>query len=330
MKKIAIIGAGLVGQELAELLMDFFDYTPSEIKIFARSERTIDIGGIEFHVRVATPESFDGIDIAFFAGTEGEKGASQTLGWEAVRRGCIVIDNGDDFRMDDRVPLVIPEINPEHLERSKGFIANPNCSTIIALMALAPLHKAAGLKRVVASTYQAVSGAGSGAMEELESQTRELLDGGDPPLAPNFLPYQIGFNVVPHVGSFKPGFSETTEEIKMRQELHKILGDDSIGVSCTCVRVPVFDGHSISLNVEFKNPISPEEARNILEESPGVRFLDGDLYPTPINVVGMVDVFVGRIRKDETVQHGLSLWCCGDNIWKGAALNAIQIAELIS
>jgi len=296
--------------------------------ILARSERTETIDGESYPVKAAQPDAFAGMDFAFFAGTEGAKGASQTLGWEAVKRGCVVIDNGDDFRMDPRVPLVIPEINPEALKGHQGFIANPNCSTIIALMPLAALNKAAKIKRLIASTYQAVSGTGSAAVRELDAQVRAWAVGQ--PLPREVYPHQIAFNLIPAVGSFKDDSGESTEEIKMRRETHKILGDPAIRVCTTCVRVPVFNSHSIAINVEFEKPIFPDEARALLARAPGVKVVDDSknaVYPMPLDATGNYDVLIGRIRRDPTVENGLALWCAGDNIWKGAAQNAIQIAE---
>ncbi|MEI6479968.1 MAG: aspartate-semialdehyde dehydrogenase [bacterium] len=327
MKKVAIVGVGAVGTELVRLLVKR-QFPFSSIVILARSERTEIIDGVSYQVKVATPESFNGIDIAFFAGTEGSKGASQTLGWEAVKRGCIVIDNGDDFRMNERIPLVIPEINAAALKNHKGFIANPNCSTIIALMPLAPLHRVAKIKRIIACTYQAVSGTGAQAIKELEDQSKAWAK--NRPMRAEVYPHQIAFNVIPCVGSFKDESGESTEEIKMRREMHKILQDSSIKIANTCVRVPVFNGHSIAINVEFEKIIGPAEAREILRQSHGVRVVDSpanSLYPIPINASGQFDVLVGRIRRDPSIENGLILWCSGDNIWKGAAQNAIQIAE---
>ncbi|MGA1193311.1 MAG: aspartate-semialdehyde dehydrogenase, partial [Kiritimatiellia bacterium] len=255
---ICVVGIGAVGTEMVRLLK-MRKFPMKSLTILARSERVEEIDGDQIQVKVAEPNAFEGMDFAFFAGTEGSKGASQTLGWEAVKRGCVVIDNGDDFRMDERVPLVIPEINADALKNHPGFIANPNCSTIIALMPLAPLHRVAGIKRVIASTYQAVSGTGAPAVRELDQQTRAWAAGQ--PFAPEVYPHQIAFNVLPAVGSFKDDSGESTEEIKMRRETHKILGDASIRVANTCVRVPVFNGHSIAINVEFDRPISPDEAR---------------------------------------------------------------------
>ncbi len=328
MKKynVAVVGIGAVGTEMVRLLKKL-EFPVSSLTILARSERTETIDGVAYPVRVAEPDAFKGMDFAFFAGTEGAKGASQTLGWEAVKRGCIVIDNGDDFRMDPRVPLVIPEINPEALRTHQGLIANPNCSTIIALMALAPIYKAAGLKRFIACTYQAVSGTGSAAVKELESQARAWAAGES--CKPEVYPHPILFNVLPSVGSFKDDSGESTEEIKMRKETHKILGDPSIRVTTTTVRVPVFNGHSVAIHAELARDLTPEQARAVLASAPGVQVVDDPkhaVYPMPIQASGDVDVLVGRIRKDPSFDPGLALWCAGDNIWKGAAQNAIQIA----
>ncbi|MBM4155043.1 MAG: aspartate-semialdehyde dehydrogenase [Lentisphaerae bacterium] len=324
---VVVVGVGAVGTEMVRLLRAR-NFPAKSMKILARRARTETIDGVDYEVVPAVAEAFDGVDFAFFAGTEGDKGASQTLGWEAVRRGAVVIDNGDDFRMDPRVPLVIPEINGDALAGHQGFIANPNCSTIIALMPLAALHRAAKLRRLVASTYQAVSGTGSAAVKELEAQARAWA-AGTPPVREVY-PHTIAFNLIPSVGSFKDDSGESTEEIKMRRETHKILGDGSIRVCTTCVRVPVFNGHSISINAEFERPLSPEQARDLLAKEPGVVVADEPkkaVYPMPVDASGRYDVIVGRIRRDPTVENGLALWCAGDNIWKGAAQNAIQIAE---
>lgn len=326
---VCVVGIGAVGTEMVRLLKKR-NFPMKSLTILARSERVEMIDGEPVQVKVAAPEAFEGMDFAFFAGTEGAKGASQTLGWEAVKRGCIVIDNGDDFRMDPRVPLVIPEINADALKGHQGFIANPNCSTIIALMPLAPLHKAAKIKRIVASTYQAVSGTGAPAVKELEAQVKAWAAGQ--PLPREVYPHQIAFNVLPSVGSFKDDSGESTEEIKMRKETHKILGDASIRVGNTCVRVPVVNGHSIAMNVEFEKPLSAEQARELLKHAPGVQVVDDPKqaqYPMPLAASGHYDVLVGRIRKDQSCDNGLVLWCAGDNIWKGAAQNAIQIAEAL-
>ena len=326
---VVVVGIGAVGTEMVRLLRKR-RFPVKSLTILARSERTETIDGIDYPVKVAQPDAFKGMDFAFFAGTEGSKGASQTLGWEAVERGCVVIDNGDDFRMDPRVPLVIPEINPEALKDHKGFIANPNCSTIIALMPLAALHREARIRRLVASTYQAVSGTGSAAVRELEQEARAWAAGQTH--APEVYKHPIAFNLIPAVGSFKDDSGESTEEIKMRRETHKILADNSIRVSTTCVRVPVFNGHSIAINAEFEKPLTPARARELLAASPGCKLVDdpkADAYPMPIRASGEYEVLVGRIRRDLSTENGLVLWCSGDNIWKGAAQNAIQIAEAL-
>jgi len=322
-----VVGIGAVGTEMVRLLKKR-NFPLQSLTILARSERVEVIDGQSYPVKVASPEAFEGMHFAFFAGTEGAKGASQTLGWEAVKRGCIVIDNGDDFRMDPRVPLVVPEINADALKAHQGFIANPNCSTIIALMALAPLHKAARIRRLIVSTYQAVSGTGAPAVKELEAQARAWAAGE--PLKHEVYPHPIAFNLLPSIGSVKDDSGETTEETKMRRETHKILGDPSIKVSATCVRVPVFNGHSEALTVEFEKPLSPEKAREILSRSPGVVVVDdvkNAVYPMPIDCSGKYECLVGRIRRDLSSDGGLCLFVAGDNIWKGAAQNAIQIAE---
>jgi len=322
-----VVGIGAVGAEMVKLLRRR-KFPVGKLVVFATRERTEVIDGVPVEVRVAGPGSFKGMDFAFFAGTEGAKGASKTTGWQAVQEGCIVIDNGDDFRMDPRVPLVVPEINPEALRQHQGFIANPNCSTIITLMPLAPLHKAARIRRLIASTYQAVSGTGSAAIKELEAQARAWAAGQ--PLKAEVYPHQIAFNVIPSVGSFKDDSGESTEEIKMRNETHKILGDSAIRVATTTARVPVFNGHSVAVNVEFEKPLSVAQARELLANAPGVKLVDDPknaLYPLPVNASGSYDVLVGRLRKDQSCDNGLVLWCAGDNIWKGAAQNAIQIAE---
>lgn len=326
--RVGLVGIGAVGTEMVKVLRQR-KFPASEIRILARSERDEVVAGETFHVREAKPEAFDGLDFALFAGTEGSKGASKLFGWEAVKRGCIVIDNGDDFRMEDRVPLVIPEINGDALAKHQGFIANPNCSTIITLMGLAPLHRVVPIKRFVACTYQSVSGTGRAAVEELEQQTRAWATGGA--IAVKAYPYQIAFNLIPQIGSAKkemPGF--TTEEAKMLFETRKILGAPEIRVAATCVRVPVFYAHSIAVHIEFSGPMSPERAREILAKAPGVQVLD-DLaagkYPMPLPLAHTDDTVVGRIRVDASVENGLALFAVGDNIRKGAALNAVQIAE---
>ncbi len=328
--KVGIVGIGAVGTEMVKVLRQR-KFPCSEIRIMARSAREEEVAGEVFQVVEATPEAFDGLDFAFFAGTEGSKGASKLFGWEAVKRGAVVIDNGDDYRMDPRVPLVVPEINADALRKHEGFIANPNCSTIISLMAAGPLHRAAGLRRMVASTYQAVSGTGRNAILELEQQIRDYVNGL--PIRHEAYPHQILLNVLPQIGGMKaemPGY--TSEEAKMLFETRKILGNDKIRVSTTCVRVPVLNGHSVAMNLEFERPISVEEARRILGATKGVRVVDDTAkaqYPMPRDVDGGDDCLVGRIREDASTENGLCLFVSGDNIRKGAAQNAVQIAEAL-
>jgi len=328
--KVGIVGIGAVGTEMVKVLRQR-QFPCDEIRIMARSTREEEVAGEVFNVVETTPEAFDGLDFAFFAGTEGSKGASQQYGWQAVERGVIVIDNGDDFRMDPRVPLVVPEVNPEALRNHQGFIANPNCSTIIAMMAVGPLHRAAGLRRMVASTYQAVSGTGRNAIVELEAQLKDYMAGR--PLSNAAYPHQILLNVLPQIGGLKaelPGF--TSEEAKMLFETRKILGNDQIRVATTCVRVPVFYGHAEALNLEFDRPLSVADATSILSEAQGLRIVDDTAnarYPMPLSVEGQDDCQVGRIRKDPSTENGLCLFVAGDNIRKGAALNAVQIAEAL-
>jgi aspartate-semialdehyde dehydrogenase len=326
--RVGLVGIGAVGTEMIKVLRQR-NFPASEIRIMARSERDEVVAGETFHVVETTPEAFDDLDLALFAGTEGSKGASKLYGWEAAKRGCIVIDNGDDFRMDPRVPLVVPEINPEALDAHQGLIANPNCSTIITLMGLAPLHRVVPIRRLTAVTFQSVSGTGRAAIDELDQQARAWAAGT--PLTRTVYPRQIVFNVLPQIGSAKaemPGY--TTEEAKMLFESRKILGAAELRVSATCVRVPVFYAHSVALHIEFSGSMTPERAREILSKSPGVLVRD-DLsaseYPTPLDVQHGDDVQVGRIRADPSVENGLAMWAVGDNIRKGAAQNAVQIAE---
>ncbi|HEB29588.1 MAG TPA: aspartate-semialdehyde dehydrogenase [Spirochaetes bacterium] len=325
---VVLVGIGLVGSEILKIMKQR-DFPAKDIKILARRKRTEVIDGVEYPVESASMEGFDDVDIALFAGTEGAKGASRQYGWEAVKKGAVVVDNGDDFRMDPRVPLVVPEVNPDALKEHQGLVANPNCSTIQMVMAMAPLHRIARIKRVVVSTYQAVSGTGSSAVRELENQVLDVPQGKSP-VIDNY-PYQIFSNLIPQISSLKdeyPGYYG--EEIKMIKETHKIFNDPKIGVTATCVRVPVINAHSETLNIQFEKEITVEEARAALEESPGVKVLDdpaSSVYPMPLEASGLDEVFVGRIRQDSTAPNSLNLWVVSDNIRKGAALNAVQIAE---
>ena len=325
---VAVVGVGAVGTEMLEVLAER-EFPAERVRVLASRERDQKIAGRVHHVKATTEESFDGVDIALFAGTEGARGASQLYGWAAVARGAIVIDNGDDFRMDPRVPLVIPEVNAEHLRAHKGFVSNPNCSTIQMIVALAPLHRAATIRRIVACSYQAVSGTGRDAIAELQAQVDAIHEGREP--VAHVYPHPIAFNCIPHIGSVKdemPGY--TSEELKMRRETRKILDAPDIQVSATCVRVPVFNGHAEAINVQFDRPITADEAREILRGAEGIEVLDdmaSALYPTQLHASGRDPVYVGRIRQDTSAPHCLDLWVVADNIRKGAALNAVQIAE---
>ncbi|MCM8764123.1 MAG: aspartate-semialdehyde dehydrogenase [Candidatus Omnitrophica bacterium] len=325
---VAVVGAGLVGKKMVEVLLER-NFPLANIRIMATRERKEIIAGRSFAVEKISEESFNGVDFAFFAGTEGEKGASMEFGWKAVEKGAIVIDNGGDFRMHPDVPLVIPEVNPEHLNRHKGLIANPNCSTIIMLMAVAPLDREYHVKRIIVSTYQAVSGTGSKAVEELKTQLGQYLSGQK--ITKDVYPYRILFNVIPHIGSLSDQFSGYyTEEVKMIQETRKILDRRDILISATCVRVPVFNGHSEAITVQFELTPDSQRCREILSSTKGVNLLDEPekaIYPVPIDVSGRDDVFVGRIRTSTALENAIDMWVVGDNIKKGAAQNAVQIAE---
>jgi len=304
-------------------------YVVALVRVMATRDREEDIDGNTYWVSATSMERLHGVDFAFFAGTEGARGASREWGWKAVEAGALVIDNGDDFRMDPRAPLVVPEVNPEALRSHQGLVANPNCSTIQMVAALAPLHRAAGIKRVVVSTYQAVSGTGKAAVDELLEQIAVSLRGE--PVEPRVYPHTIAFNCFPHISSLRdeyPGYYG--EEIKMIKETRKILDAPEMAITATCVRVPVFSGHSEAINVQFERPLSPDEARRLLSETPGILVVDNPaeaVYPTPRLCTGRDEVLVGRVRQDPSAENALDMWVVADNIRKGAALNAVQIAE---
>ncbi len=325
---VAVVGIGAVGTEMLRVLRER-KFPAREIRVLARRARAEEIAGEVYQVQPTTAEGFDGVDVAFFAGTEGAKGASQQWGWEAVQRGAVVIDNGDDFRMDPRVPLVVPEVNAQHLRNANGFVANPNCSTIQMVVALAPLHREATLKRVVVATYQAVSGTGRGAIVELQKQVEAHVAGQK--IEGTVYPHQIAFNVIPQISGLKeefPGYYG--EEIKMIKEPRKIFDLPDLAVSATCVRVPVFNGHAEAINVQFERKLTADEAREILRDAPGIEVVDDPargVYPMPLDASGKDPVYVGRIREDASAKNALDLFVVSDNIRKGAALNAIQNAE---
>ncbi len=326
--KVAVVGVGAVGATMLQVLQER-GFPADEIRVFARRPRPIEVAGRQYEVRPTKVEDFEGIDLALFA--SGEEASKDYAFPIHEKWGTVIVDNSATFRMDERCPLVVPEVNPHALEGHQGVIANPNCSTIQMLVALQPLRKLARIRRIVVSTYQAVSGTGRAAIAELNEQTKAVLEGK--PATPEVYPHQIAFNCLPHIGS--PCKSEAlagfyTEEEKMLRETQRIFEDPEIKVCATCVRVPVFYGHSEVVNVEFDAPVSPEAAREALEGAPGVQVVDDPaeaLYPTPVMAAGKDDTYVGRIRKDPSVENGLTMWVVSDNLRKGAATNAVQIAE---
>ena len=330
---VAVVGAGAVGKEMLRVLAER-RFPAKSIVVLARSARTLTVDGRDYEVRATTPAAFEGVDIVLFAGTEGEKGAAVTFGPEAVRRGAVIIDNGGDFRMRPDVPLVVPEVNAEALKQHEGIIANPNCSTVQLVLALKPLHDAARVTRVFVATYQAVSGAGGAAVEELQDQNVGLAAGRAIAATGPVFPVQIAANVIPQIGGFdEAGY--TSEEMKLVHETHKIMGDDTLRITpLIAARVPVFVGHSEAVYVETERPLTPAEARALWQSAPGVAVLDetgGDdpyrAYPTPLFVAGKDTTFIGRIRQDLDNPNGLNFWVVSDNLRKGAATNAVQIAE---
>jgi len=325
--RVAIVGAtGLVGQEFIRVL-EQRNFPMASILLLASDRsagKKLFVNHQEIEVKEATPESFKKIDIALFsAGTE----TSRYFSPIATQSGAVVIDNSSAFRMVPTIPLVVPEINPGDIQWHKGIIANPNCSTIQMVMALYPLHKVNPIKRIITDTYQAVSGTGSAAVEELTVQAKQVLEGQT--TIPHVYPHQIAFNVLPEIDVFLDN-GYTKEEWKMVEETRKIMHAEDIVISATCVRVPVFTGHSVAVHAEFSQPMSPDEARRILAQAPGIKLLDDtaiSLYPQPWSAAGTDEVFVGRIRRDVSHPNGLVMWVVADNLRKGAALNAVQIAE---
>jgi aspartate-semialdehyde dehydrogenase len=325
--RVAIVGAtGLVGQEFIKVL-EQRSFPMASIRLLASDRsagRRLMVNHQEIEVEETGPESFREIDIALFsAGSENSRYFSPI----AAQSGAVVIDNSAAFRMVPSVPLVVPEVNLEDIKWHKGIIANPNCSTIQMVVALYPLHKVNPIKRIIVDTYQAVSGTGSAAVDELTTQTRQVLEGQT--AAPHVYPHQIAFNLLPEIDVFLDN-GYTREEWKMVEETRKIMHAENLAVSATCVRVPVYAGHSEAIHVEFSHPMSPDEAQRILIQAPGVKVLDDptvSLYPQPWSVAGTDEVFVGRIRNDASHPNGLVMWVVADNLRKGAALNAVQIAE---
>jgi aspartate-semialdehyde dehydrogenase len=326
---VAILGAtGAVGAELIELLVSR-QFPLANLKLLASPRSagtTLPFKGENLTVEAVSEEAFKGVDLVLASA-----GGSISRKWAKtiVEAGAVIVDNSSAFRMDEGVPLVVPEINPEAAERHQGIIANPNCTTILMGMAIFPLHQVQPIKRIVVSTYQSASGAGARAMEELKAQARAILEGKTPPT--EAFPYPLAFNLFPHNTALDDrGYCE--EEVKMIRETRKIFNLADMQITATCVRVPVLRAHSEAVNLEFNLPFAPEKAREILASAPGVKLVEdwqANYFPMPIDATGKDEVLVGRIRQDLSHPNSLELWLCGDQIRKGAALNAIQIAELL-
>jgi aspartate-semialdehyde dehydrogenase len=327
---VAVVGAlGMVGTEMIRTLerrnFPVAEFRPLDIPENAGKE--VEFNGTKVKVQAAEKQNFKGIDIAIFSAGAG---ASEKLAPQAVEMGCVVVDNSSQWRMNPECPLVVPEVNPHDLKWHKGIIPNPNCSTIQMVVALKPIHDAAKIKRVVVSTYQAASGAGRKGFEGLTTEAEEYLRTGKR-VEPRIHPTQLAFNCVPHIDVFQEK-DYTKEEYKMVNETMKIMGDDSIRVTATCVRVPVWYGHSESVNIETEKKLTADQARDILSKAPSIRVVDdvkNNKYPTPLDSNEVDETMVGRIREDLTIESGLNMWIVSNNIRKGAALNAVQIAETL-
>ncbi|HAM73503.1 MAG TPA: aspartate-semialdehyde dehydrogenase [Verrucomicrobiales bacterium] len=326
---VAVVGAtGAVGIEMLKTL-EKRQFPVGQLTLLASARsagKKLPFLGKDHTVRELTKESFAGIDIALFSAGGG---ISREFGPIAAKAGCVVVDNSSAFRMDADVPLVVPEINPEDVRGHKGIIANPNCTTAITLMALYPLHRAFGVKRIFASSYQAVSGTGAKAIEELERQVGEVVAGK--PVTREVYPHQIAFNVLPHVDSFLPS-GYTKEEMKMENEGRKIMHHPGFRASVTCVRVPVYRAHSVAVSAEFEKPVTTAAALEVLRKAPGLDVVDDpskNTYPLPLNAAEQYNCHVGRLRMDCALENGLCFWVVGDQLLKGAALNAVQIAEVL-
>lgn len=323
---VGLVGVGAVGTEMIKVLKER-RFPCGKVQVFASRDREETILGETYQVKKATPESFNGLDIVLFAG---KTDVAIELKDAVVKAGAKMIDNSRAFRQDPDVPLVVPQVNAEDLDWNKGVIANPNCTTAIMLEAVAPLHKAKGLKRLIASTYQAASGAGAPGLAELENQIRDYAAGR--PLTVKAFQHQLMYNLIPHIDKFDMTNGYTLEELKMRNEARKMLHHPDLRLSCTCVRVPIARAHSESLNLEFENDITPDEAREILRGAEGVKVVDdplNNLYPMPLDATAKYDVLAGRIRQDlsRDDRKGLEMFVSGDQLLRGAALNAVEIAE---
>jgi len=323
---VGLVGVGAVGTEMIKVLKER-KFPCGKVQVFASRERDEQILGENYRVKKADENSFAGMDIVLFAG---KTDVAIQLKDAVVKAGAKMIDNSRAFRQDPDVPLVVPQVNAEDLDWNKGVIANPNCTTAIMLEAVAPLHRAKGLKRLIASTYQAASGAGAPGLSELEQQIHEYAEGK--PLTVSAFQHQLTYNLIPHIDKFDTTNWYTLEELKMRNEARKMLHLPDLRLSCTCVRVPIARAHSESLNLEFENPITPDEARDILSKSEGVKVVDDPLnnvYPMPLDATEKYDVLAGRIRQDISRDdlRGLEMFVSGDQLLRGAALNAVEIAE---
>lgn len=325
---LVVVGAtGAVGQEILKVIEER-KVPYKSIKMLASSRsagKKLQFMGKEYTVEETTLEVFKGVDVALFAGGP----ASRAFGRDVQAMGTVVIDNSSTFRLEDDVPLIIPEVNGDAAKDHQGLIASPNCSTTLLVGAINPLHRKAGIKRIILSTYQAVSGAGAAGLSELEEQTRQILNGE--PIHPDVFQHQIAFNLIPHIDVWQEA-DYSKEETKVIHETHKILSDKDMAITVTAVRVPVMRSHAESIYLEFEEKLSPDEARDILQAAPRVVLQDApqdNIYPMPVTATGSDDIFVGRIRKDLYNEHALNMWACFDQIRKGAATNTVQILELL-
>jgi aspartate-semialdehyde dehydrogenase len=330
--RVAVVGAtGAVGSTILGVMGER-SFAADEIVPFASERsagRAVDYGDLHLTVQALSDESIQGFDLALFSA-----GSATSAEWAPrfADAGAVVVDNSSHWRMYDDVPLVVSEVNPEALDGHNGIVANPNCTTMEMMVALKPIFDAAGIERLVVSTYQAVSGTGQRAVEELHAQAQAVVDAQEMP-APQMYPHQIAFNVLPQVEKFKDGDDYTTEERKVMGETRKILGVPDMRITATCARVPVYTGHSESVNVQTRDPLSPEECREVLARAPGLIVVDDPadgVYPMAIDAAGRDEVLVGRIRRDDSADNCLNLWIVGDNLRKGAATNAVQVAELLN
>jgi aspartate-semialdehyde dehydrogenase len=330
--RVAVVGAtGAVGSTILGVMRER-SFPADEIVPFASERsagRTIDYGDRDLTVQALSEESIQGFDLALFSA-----GSTTSAEWAPrfAEAGAVVVDNSSQWRMYDDVPLVVAEVNPDALDGHNGIVANPNCTTMEMMVALKPIHDRAVIERLVVSTYQAVSGTGQRAVEELHAQTQAVVDAQEIP-EPQMYPHQIAFNVLPQVEKFKDGDDYTTEERKVMAETRKILGAPEMRITATCARVPVFTGHSESINIQTRQPLSPDECRELLASAPGVVVVDdpaNGVYPLALDAAGRDEVLVGRIRRDESADNALNLWVVGDNLRKGAATNAVQVAELLN